>query len=287
MQSTSKFSHRVVRSRRVPQISETQHERTNAAFWTAFLSLFGLCVTFVTLWTMLPDTAEAQRPIDDIIQTLQPSDEQSELKPFVVESPEDEITVELQTSESLKNLMSTVESSEIVSQAASASAGLEGNPEAGESLDGTGTPIAGRRRQMRGTWLFEISIPLTKTEYVELLDQMGLQLAAVFEDGRIVYLENLAGTPSASTDQADQEERFYTRWSNGNLLQFDRDLFAAAGVDISSAKLVQLFSRELERRLEYLEAEDSTQPKTDSRTWFSLVRSDTGSKFRVRRRSRN
>lgn len=287
MPATSKSRHRVIRSSRVPQISETRHERVNAAVWTAFLGLLGLCVAFATLWLMMPEKVIARTPPEEIIHIIEKSDPNYDLKPIVLESPEDQQTNELQTSENLQDLMSTVQSTDLVSQTATASAGLEGEPEKGESVDGTGDSIESRQIITRGTWLFEISVPLTRTEYIQLLDQMGLQLAAVYSDGRVVYLDNLSGTPSTKTDLAAKENRFYTQWNNGNLLQFDRDMFAEAGVDVSSAKLVQLFSPELEGRLQQLAAEASEQPKADHRTWFRLVRSGSGFEFQVRQRSQN
>lgn len=287
MHSTTNSSHKVIRSKRVPQITETSQERINAGLWTAFVSLTGLCVTLIILWTMLPQKATATTTPGGIVQTLEMLDSEPDFKPIVVESPQETTTEELESSKRLSALMKTVEAENLISKATAAPAGIEGDPQDGESLEGSANGVVERSRQVRRTWLFDISIPLAQAEYHQLLLQMELQLAAVFEDGRIVYLHDISGTPSVVSGDADNEKRFFTQWSNGNLLQFDRDLFQTAGVDISNAKLIQLFSDKLEARLAKLESATSEQSQTDHRTWFSLVRSDNGFEFQIKKRSQN
>ncbi len=82
--------------------------------------------------------------------------------------------------------------------------------------------------------------------------------------------------------------QFYTVWADGSdsSIAADRDLFARAGVETSSARILHFYPLALERQLESLEREFAgRQPSEIRRTHFCMRKTSSGFEFFVSEQS--
>lgn len=95
-----------------------------------------------------------------------------------------------------------------------------------------------------------------RTDYAKQLDFFGIELAA-FGGGENVIesASNLASVPTRTVNRDPKSERrLYFSWKRSNpLVEFDRQLLAAAGVTTSGRNVVRLIPQYLEQQLAQLE----------------------------------
>jgi len=128
-----------------------------------------------------------------------------------------------------------------------------------------------------------------KDDYAQQLDFYNIELAA-FGGGKnvIEMASNLSASPTRSVNnQPDSEERLYFSWKLSNpLLQFDRQLLAAAGIDYSGRNVIRFIPPDLENRLaamekEYAESKGKKFPHDIAKTVFESTSDGSGYQFAI------
>ncbi len=278
-------AHRIVVTDRSPVLGETSYDRTTSALWTLFLLLGCLCVLLIAIWLQSVDDSVPRPFINSgnaVHQSMVIEQPRSRYKLSAIQVPDD-ITdsASQQVSENrLSQLYDTVTSTSVIESATRASNRGQVSDQ-GETRVEPGRTLLHRQPPRR--WFFEIVAPRSAREYGRMLDHFGVELGAVFEDGHIVYLSGLSSAPQVRrSSHGDPETRFFTRWSSGDMLLLDRDLFSAAGVDISEARLVQFLPSDTERMLEEQEKSfaGSDLPERSTARGFSLFEQEVDSKLR-------
>ncbi len=95
----------------------------------------------------------------------------------------------------------------------------------------------------------------SRQAYAEQLDFFGIELAATGGGKPLIeYATNLsAAKPVRKTGPSTGEDRLYMLWQSGPLQRADRELLAAAGIDVRRRILVQFFPAHVEQNLAQLE----------------------------------
>ncbi|MGB4740007.1 MAG: hypothetical protein WBH50_17555 [Fuerstiella sp.] len=274
-----------------PIMAETFYDRSTSALWTSIILLSMLCAGLILVWQQFltvpktghPNPIDPPVPLEINSQYHEPQSPQFETNTSVPLDDEEPITE--------TNALSLQELAITINLHSDSASGLtndgRSNSNTGESgssdLSNHGPLRSSRRSSRDHHWFFEVDAPHSESAYTNMLQQLGIQLAAVFPDGTIVYLENKGGVLSSrSESNIQQEQRYFTTWSGGDLQLLDEALFRSVGVDISEAKLVQLMPAELEEQLATMEAAYADrEPEQIRRTWFRLSNTDTGFKFMV------
>ena len=121
----------------------------------------------------------------------------------------------------------------------------------------------------------------SRDAYADQLDYFGIELAATGGGKPLIeYASKLSdSTPVRRTGLSAAEERLYMLWRSGPLQQADRELLAAAGVDVRGRLLVQFYPDQAEQTLARLEkAYAGDRHVTDIRKTVFGVRSG-GAKY--------
>lgn len=129
-----------------------------------------------------------------------------------------------------------------------------------------------------------------KSDYAKQLDFYNIQLAAFGGGGAnvIEMASNLSGSPKKTVNNdPPSEERLYFSWKLSNpLLQFDRQLLAAAGIDYAGRNVIRFIPADLENRLaqmekEYAESKDKEFPGSIAKTIFESSADGSGYTFSI------
>ncbi|KAA5540998.1 hypothetical protein FYK55_19045 [Roseiconus nitratireducens] len=128
-----------------------------------------------------------------------------------------------------------------------------------------------------------------KKDYAQQLDFYNIELAA-FGGGKNVIetASNLATSPTKNVNNTPEtEKRLYFSWKLSNpLLQFDRQLLAAAGIEYSGRNVIRFIPPDLENRLaamekEYAEANGKKFPHDIAKTVFESKSGGSGYEFSI------
>ncbi len=282
MRSTVLLPHRIVVSHRTPIVGETAYEKVTTALLTGLLLLCLVCGLLVAIWLQFDwhlSTHDGSPPSPgNNGGSMTIATERSNLhKPLVAAavSPPLQLT-EHETShperpvEQLINAIedSAVDASSIGTDSSSHLSGMEFSETAGEK--DSGNSKLWRARKIR-RWFFNVQAPRNAAEYTRMVNEAGIELGALFPDGRLVYLSHSNGVASVRTASATLDNRYFTVWSRGELQQLDEELFREAGVDIAGAQIVHLFSPRLEQDLIRRElAFAGRSADMIQRTWFRI-----------------
>lgn len=130
--------------------------------------------------------------------------------------------------------------------------GLGDSRRAGPAGEGDGSGIPRHER-----WEIRFKSGLTLIEYARRLDFFQIELAAIGGGERdVIYASSLADkAPAVRRGKPTEEKRLRMNWRRGELMQADRQLLAAAGVDLQGKQVVQFFSPETENQLAWIEKE--------------------------------
>lgn len=262
---------------RVPVMRETRYDLTSSMVIAAALVLITSVIALITVWlsNLLPEQVTT-----DVTMVAgegnSPEGEQDEL--LEVESPEDP-----SDDPSLSNDQEQTQLEEVLERMVSASgeavqfkvASDFSDPSAHGSLGssaGTGRPFgpggsrrAGIPREQR--WVVEFSEPGGLEVYAQQLDFFGIELGAVYPDGRVVYVGKLSEgflVREARIDSGDT--RLFMSWEQGDREKADRKLLADAGItDAEPARIVHFYAPETEELLARLEEEHAGRPSEQIR----------------------
>ncbi|MBX3443610.1 MAG: hypothetical protein KF774_14480 [Planctomyces sp.] len=165
--------------------------------------------------------------------------------------------------------------------------------EAEGSVDGTGRrPLGfgpgsggGVARELR--WVVQFANDASLTAYAAQLDYFGIELGAMFRDGRLVYLSDVSKSPKSRVVTSGRDEkRLYFTWQGGERKQADIQLFQRAGVDASRANILHFYPENIENVLATLELKYANRPAKDiRRTYFQVLAQRGGYSFEVTRQT--
>jgi hypothetical protein len=103
-------------------------------------------------------------------------------------------------------------------------------------------------------WEIHFAKGNTVENYSKQLDFFGIELGALMPDNKIVYAYNLSKLkPDTRTGLAEAENRFYLSWSRGDLIEADRELFGAAGVETKDRVILRFLPTAIEDQIATLE----------------------------------
>lgn len=151
--------------------------------------------------------------------------------------------------------------------------------------EGEGDDIIGRWERWELTFNAK-----NKKDYAKQLDFYKIQLAAFGGGGPnvIEMASNLSGSPTKSVNtDPPTEKRLYFSWKLSNpLLQFDRQLLAAAGIAYSGRNVIRFIPPELENELAqmekaYAEGKGKEFPGSIAKTVFESSADGSGYKFTI------
>jgi hypothetical protein len=161
------------------------------------------------------------------------------------------------------------------------------------SVEGTGRRALGRGAGQQGMprdqrWFVRFSDHGGLEEYARQLQFFGIELGALLEGNRLVYLARL-GSPQPVTRTVSSgggEKRLYMTWQGGNLRRLDVQLFHKAGIDVGVGTVFHFYPPETEAMLAKSEREYRNVPvKQIRRTYFVVRRSGATYKFVVTRQT--
>ena len=151
---------------------------------------------------------------------------------------------------------------------------------------GSGPGEQGVPREQR--WFVGFPERATVDAYARQLDHFGIELGALFSDGRLVYLSQLTqAPPQTRTVQSGQEEtRLYFTWQGGSRRVADLLLFQRAGIDAAGATILHFYPPATEATLARLERAYREAPvESIRRTYFAVAQAQNGWQFVVTRQT--
>ncbi len=276
-------------------MSESAYDRSTSALWSAFIVIGAACCLLVAIWLQMLPERKADHPVG------QGGPHEIQIESRFQETAEANLLTDVQTPEQDEQTFTefaTLHQLMAIVDAQPTSDGMPKLGTIGESIGAEGDGIDGQLhvtptqpQKRKHEWFFAVDAPKDQSEYASMLSGLGIELAAVFSDGRIVYLD-LAEISRGKTsvvrqfDSFEHETRYFTTWNGGDLQVNDRALFEFAGVDVAGAKLIQLIPETLEQQLQEKEAAFAGRSKDQiRRTWFRLAPSANGFVFTVTRQS--
>lgn len=291
------LSHRELRTvnGRLSSLAETRFDKVMSSQITLLLSLSLLVMALFAVWMCRPvsDSASQQFQAGGLVSADSPQADSSLLD---VVSPQvdqaDRSLINDQVEVDLTQLTDHVAlMADSASQVATVSESLgdreSGVPDAAEGSGGQpfgqgASNRSGLPREQR--WLIEYSEQADLKSYAAMLTSFNIEIAAVYSDGRLVYLaqpgaESRIVQSSVGTD----DQRLMMSWADGGRRVADLALLESAGVDdADKALVVHFFPEEVEQQLKRLELEFGGHSESIiRRTLFSVRRSGGGFEFFV------
>lgn len=136
---------------------------------------------------------------------------------------------------------------------------------------GIGGGPGGVQRHLR--WIIDYAQASSLELYAAQLDQFGIELGAIGEEGPIAYASKFSSpSPQRREGPKGQEKRLNFSWHGGELQQADRQLLLRAGIDSSGKEVLQFYSQETEELLVRLEAAYLNERAPPHRREISLVK---------------
>ena len=161
------------------------------------------------------------------------------------------------------------------------------------SVEGTGRRALGKGAGQQGMpreqrWFVRFSDHGGLEEYARQLEFFGIELGALLDGNRLVYLARLRSPRpvTRTVSSGGGETRLYMTWQGGNLRRWDVQLFQKAGVDVGVGTVFHFYPPETEAMLATLEREHRNVPvKRIRRTYFVVRRNGATYEFRVTRQT--
>jgi hypothetical protein len=267
-----------------PELKPTRHDQVTSGMICAVVVLTLLIAAM--LLAEIPEQKEPAQQIPFVMVELPTDEETGETTSPELESPSGEV-VEAAIAEVPRN---SIDLSELLETVIELSDVASANVEA--ALDGKAVPVRDRKPRIGGDgqsgiprdqrWFVKFS-ESSLEEYARQLDFFRIELGALFPDGRLVLIREVSGDPTMRTLRTGKgQDRLYMRWRGGQRLESDRDLFAKAGVDASSATILHFYDAELEKLLVKVEVGyRQFEERNIRRTYFNVRKDGDGYSFQV------
>jgi len=283
-----------------PVLEVTQYDRVSSSMIATVMGLILAVICLVVIWfTNRPPAPRQTAPLE-FVELAGGVEDGAIDESFDLESPEEEtldpslaetVSEETQVQEMLETVVELSDSAtsqvQDVYDVAPQNTGKAGSSKGtGRRPLGMGPGKGGFPREQR--WFIRFADGGTLDEYVDQLTFFGIQLSALFSDGRLVYLSKLkSNRPKTKTVKSGTgENRMYMTWRGGNRRQGDMKLFQKAGIDVSGAVILHFYPPETEAMLAQIEFEYRKRPSEEiRRTYFSVVRDRSAFKFVVSKQS--
>ncbi len=277
-------------------LAPTRYDRVVSSLLAALIALTIAVLALIVVWySNRPPSVRQTAPME-FVELAGGDPEGAPDETFKLESPEEEtldpslaevVSEEVQVEEMLETV---VELSDKASQqvqevfdTAPESAGKPGSAHGtGRRPLGMGPGSGGFPREQR--WFVRFPQGDTLDEYVRKLTYFGIELGALFPDGRLVYLSDLdKPRPKTRVVRSGKgENRLYMIWRGGQRRELDIKLFQRAGINVGNAIILHFYPPETERLLAQAEYEYRKRPPQQiRRTYFTVVREGNGYKFVV------
>jgi hypothetical protein len=287
-------------NRRGPVLKVTQYDLVTS---TLLASIIGLVVAFVSLtvvWvTNRLSTPENVVPLellelpggfeDGVInETLKLDSPEDVIRdPSLADAPAEENEVE----ETLENVVELAD--QATNQADQTfeldvrSVGKAGSATGtGRRALGLGPGESGLPRDER--WFVRFSGRGSLRDYALQLDFFGIELGAVIDGRKLVYLSQLSAERprTRSTNSGKGEQRLHMIWQGGTRRDADIELFRNAGVNITTELIFHFYPPKTESLLARLERDFKKRPVDQiRRTYFIVRRANKGYRFIVSRQT--
>ncbi|WP_437191929.1 hypothetical protein [Planctomicrobium sp. SH527] len=137
-------------------------------------------------------------------------------------------------------------------------------------------------------WFIRFADEVSLDHYANQLDFFGIELGALFPDGKLIYLKQLKNSvPDARTVMTGgQESRLYMTWQGGSRKEADLNLFKKANIDASNALIFHFYPQQTEQMLLQQEINFAgRKPIEIQRTYFGVVPKGSGFEFSVIRQT--
>ena len=211
--------------------------------------------------------------VDETLELVSPEEEIAD--PSLADMPAEETEIE-QTLESVVELADeATNQADQVFELETRNVGKAGSASGtGRRALGLGPGESGLPRDQR--WFVRFADRGTLRTYAEQLEQFGIQLGALIDGKKIVYLSNLtAERPKTRTVTSGAgENRLYMTWQGGSRRQADLEFFKRAGVDVGNGTIMHFYPPETEAMLARLERSYRNRaPDEIRRTYFLVQRS--------------
>ena len=283
-----------------PVLRVTRYDRVSALMIAAVIALIGAVTWLAVVWAAnrvptvtdvvplelieIPGGAE-DGAIDETLNVESPEEETQD--PSVAETDAEETEVQ-------EMLDSVVELSDRAANQAQQQFALQaqntGTPGSkkgtGRRALGMGPGESGLPREQR--WFVRFGDRVSLEEYAKQLDFFGIELGALFRDGRLVIVSPLsASKPKTRTLKSGKgEQRLYMTWRGGSRRDADLKIIQKAGINASAALVMQFYPAKTEALLANLEKRyKNRSPNQIRRTYFSVQGDRSGYKFVVTRQS--
>ncbi|MBI1900502.1 MAG: hypothetical protein HYS13_05235 [Planctomycetia bacterium] len=103
-------------------------------------------------------------------------------------------------------------------------------------------------------WEFVLPEGITVGEYADYLDELGMELAVLMDDGKIEYVAKLAqAMPTRRQGTTAAETRPYLTWQRGDLIEADRQILAKAGLEAAQRIVLHFWPQGAQDKLAQLE----------------------------------
>ncbi|MCA9093956.1 MAG: hypothetical protein KDA68_10745 [Planctomycetaceae bacterium] len=281
-----------------PVMRTTSYERVNSGLLSVIIGLVVAVVCLYIMWMGLwPDPPQRTVPVEIVelsggVEDGTPGEElrvDSPLPEIPDATPNEESTDEpSEIEETLDQVMDLSDEATNLAErqfeVQTATAGRAGSSKGtGRRGLGSGPGRSGFPREQR--WFVTFADQSSITEYARQLDFFGIELAALYPEGKIVFLSNLSKTVSKRTAESGKgETRLYMTWQGGSRRLADMELLKKNGVDTTNTVVMQFYSKETETMMAQLEL-DYGKRKVDEirRTYYAIEPDGTGYRFRVTR----
>lgn len=281
-----------------PVMRTTSYERVNSGLLSVIIGLVVAVICLYIMWMGLwPDPPQRTVPVEIVelsggVEDGTPGEElrvDSPLPEIPDATPNEESTDEpSEIEETLDQVMDLSDEATNLAErqfeVQTATAGRAGSSKGtGRRGLGSGPGRSGFPREQR--WFVTFADQSSITEYARQLDFFGIELAALYPEGKIVFLSNLSKTVSKRTAESGKgETRLYMTWQGGSRRLADMELLKKNGVDTTNTVVMQFYSKETETMMAQLEL-DYGKRKVDEirRTYYAIEPDGTGYRFRVNR----
>jgi len=281
-----------------PVMRTTSYERVSSGLLSVIIGLVVAVICLYIMWMGLwPDPPQRTVPVEIVelsggVEDGTPGEElrvDSPLPEIPDATPNEESTDEpSEIEETLDQVMDLSDDATNLAERQfeiqTATAGRAGSSKGtGRRGLGSGPGRSGFPREQR--WFVTFADQSSLTEYARQLDFFGIELAALYPEGKIVFLSNLSKTVSKRTAESGKgETRLYMTWQGGSRRLADMELLKKNGVDTTNTVVMQFYSKETETMMAQLEL-DYGKRKVDEirRTYYAIEPDGAGYRFRVTR----
>jgi hypothetical protein len=285
------------RSQHLPHTQVSRYDLTSAAL------IAGVAVTLATLLTLIAIWLANLRPPNVVLNPIMAAgdggwEDGDPNETLDVESPEDpsddpslandqsDVTEIMEITEPIVEFAETaaqlVEPNEFTDSMDSGNPGsAEGT--GGRPLGSGGPGRGGAKRENR--WYVQFADRGNLDSYAKQLDFFKIELGALFRaEERLVYIKSLSSAkpPTREVKTGENEKRLFMNWQGGDRIEADRELFAKAGIDASTATILHFYPPETENAMARLEVDYAgRQPQEIRKTYFQVRKAGSGYEFYV------